>query len=302
MLINTISDISLGDRMHDYESKNNHKIKPYEGFVIRFDGHKFSKLTKNCKQPFDINFIIAMGKTMKDLVEHFEAQSGYCHSDEITLIFNKKCEISKYQDFLDGHLTKSDIQIHIYDGRIQKLISLGSAYCSVRFNYHFDEIMTTKENINKYDEKFIDLIRCKQQIFDARVLVFSDENLHEIVNHQIWRSIYDCHRNAISKYAHVQFGHKKILGKKSDEMIEMLKEVGIDWNIIPQYIKYGLYCKKILVEKEIYNEKIIRSEYIFKQLKISFNQENLKFLLDKYYTPNDDDNDTVTNNINLFVV
>ena len=64
----------------------NHKIKPCEWFVIRFDGHKFSKLTKSCKLPFDINFIIAMSKTMKDLVEYFEACSDYCHSDEITNI------------------------------------------------------------------------------------------------------------------------------------------------------------------------------------------------------------------------
>lgn len=298
---NDQSDISLSDRMHDYESRNNHKIKPCEGFIIRFDGHKFSRLTKNCKQPFDINFIIAMSKTMKDLVEHFEAQTGYCHSDEITLIFNKKCDKLKYKDFMDGNLPKSDIQIHMYDGRIQKLLSLGSAYCSVRFNYHFEEIMTSEENINKYDKQFIDLIRSKKQIFDARVLIFSDDNISEILNHQIWRSIYDCHRNAISKYAHVQFGHKKILGKKSNEMIEMLKEVGIDWNDIPQYIKYGLYCKKILVEKEFNDNKILRSEYIFRQLKISFNQENQQFLLDKYYIPSYD-NDTVTNNINLIVM
>ena len=34
-------------------------------------------------------------------------------------------------------------------------------------------------------------------MFDARIIVFSELASHEIVNHQIWRSVFDCYKNAV---------------------------------------------------------------------------------------------------------
>lgn len=277
----------LGDRMKKYEAVMDFKICPYEFFIVRLDGRSFSKFTKKFSKPFDIVFVKAMCKTMVDLVKKFDVQTGYTHSDEITLIFNSKCSKEEYQSFLSGLVEKKDIQIHLFDGRIQKILTLLSSFCSVRFNYHLNKLIEPIEN--KYDVKFVELIKSHEQMFDARILKFDESIKYEIINHQIWRSIYDCERNAISTYAYTYFGPKKINGKNCNEMIKMLEEKNIFWNIdIPIFIKHGIYCKKILVEKEIGENKVLRSEYICKQFKIDFSDENLNMLIDKHWTNTDD--------------
>ena len=140
------------------------------------------------------------------------------------------------------------------------------------------------EQKEKYSEQFVQSIRQHEQMFDARMLKFSPDKIHEILNHQIWRSVHDCSRNAVQTYAHTYFGSKKIMNKNTQEMIEMLKEnKGIDWNLdIPLFIKYGIYCKKILIEKDIGENKAIRTDYVFKQFKINFSNENLNMLISKY--------------------
>ena len=141
------------------------------------------------------------------------------------------------------------------------------------------------EQKEKYSDEFVQSIKQHEQMFDARALKFSPDKEHELLNHQIWRSVHDCSRNAVQTYAYTYFGSKKIMNKNTQEMINMLKEnKGIDWDLdIPLFIKYGIYCKKILVEKNIGENKAIRTEHIFKQFKINFSNENLKMLISKYW-------------------
>ena len=277
----------LGDRMKKYEAKMDIRILPYESFVLRLDGRSFSNFTKKFKKPFDDVFVKAMCKTMIDLVEKFEIQTGYTHSDEITLVFNSRCSREQFELFLLGQIDKSKIKIHLFDGRIQKILTLLSSYCSVRFNYHLNELINPIKD--RYDLGFVSLIKSYQQMFDARVLKFDEHNKYEILNHQIWRSIHDCERNAILTYAYTHFGPKHIMNKNCSEQIKMLEEKNIFWSKdIPMFIKHGIYCKKILVEKEIGENKVLRSEYICKQFKINFSEDNLNMLLDKYWINTDD--------------
>jgi hypothetical protein len=83
-------------------------------------------------------------------------------------------------------------------------------------------------------------------------------------------------------------------------MIAMLKEnKQIDWNQdIPLFIKHGIYCKKKLVEKEINGCEVLRSEYVCKQFKINFSDDNLNMLISKYWT----DNLTQNNNIQTIIL
>lgn len=82
--------------------------------------------------------------TMCDLIKEFDTNIGYTHLDEITLIFD-----SKYPNS------------HLYNGYIQKLLSLTSTYCSVRFNYHLEKLI---ESINvNYPSDFIELIYERKQ-------------------------------------------------------------------------------------------------------------------------------------------
>jgi len=80
-------------------------------------------------------------------------------------------------------------------------------------------------------------------MFDSRIMIFEEKIKHEILNHQIWRFIHDCERNAISTYAHTYFGHKKIMNKNCSQMIQMMKdEKNLVWvNQVSIFIKYGIY-------------------------------------------------------------
>lgn len=283
----------LGDRMKKFESMvdNQIKIKPCESFIIRLDGRSFSKFTKKFHKPFDIVFVKAMGLTTLDLIKQFNAQTGYTHSDEITLIFNSKCEENEYLEYLEKQsknlLTKDDkaLPIHMFNGRFQKIISLVSSYCSVRFNYHLVKLIEPIKET--YDTKFVETIESMNAMFDGRIIIFQEANKYEILNHQIWRSIHDCSRNAVSTYAYTYFGSQKIMNKDTNQMIQMmLDEKGLDWSDIsqvPTFIKHGLYCKKIMVNKVIDGNPALRAEYVFKQYKIDFSQDNLDILLAKYW-------------------
>ena len=266
----------LGDRMKRYEAQNEHKINPFEYYIVRLDGKCFSSFTKKFQKPFDDNFVKAMAMTTRDLIEYFGAQTGYTHSDEITLIFNSKCSREIYDN-------RSELIIeHNYNGRIEKILSLISSYCSVRFNFHINNIIAENENISEYSKDLIILIKKFQQIFDARILIFNEDNKHEILNHQIWR-VRDCTRNCILTYGHTYLGKKNIISKKTNEIIIMLKDKEILMENIPFYLKYGLYCKKNKIEKIINGNKCLRTEFIFTQFEINYSDDNLNILLDKYW-------------------
>jgi hypothetical protein len=165
----------------------------------------------------------------------------------------------------------------------------------VRFNYHLANLVNENELI--YDVKFIEIINSHEQIFDARIIKFTQENIQEILNHQIWRSVHDCCKNAISTYAYTLFGTKKIMNKKCSQMIDMLSSIHIIWDDVPIFIKHGLYCKKILVEKIFGGKIVMKSEYVFKQFKINFSPENLEMLLNKYW--DNDDGQVLLNELTL---
>lgn len=304
--IDIISDVStnftnetLGDRMKKYENVVDSKIIiiPSESFIIRLDGRSFSKFTKKFIKPFDLVFVKAMCLTMRDLVQEFEAQTGYTHSDEITLIFDAKCTELEEFEYLEKKINNEEqennkqkkvnkLPIHMFGGRIQKILSLVSSFCSVRFNFHLSNLI---EPIKfNYDEKFVELIKSHKQMFDGRIIIFKESLKHEILNHQIWRSIHDCERNAISTYAYTYFGPKKIKNKTCKDMIQMLMdEKNLNWDTdVALFIKHGVYCKKNLIEKEIGGINVMRSDYIFKELKVNFSSSNLIMLFSKYWNGN----------------
>lgn len=146
--------------MREYESRELPLVIPNSDFLIRLDGRAFRTYTKQFEKPFDNIFRIAMIKTMGDLIKEFLPYTGYCHSDEITLIFPKECSVP-------------------YNRKTQKLLSIIASYCSVRFNYH-----------SQISQVIV-------PVFDARILIMEKS---DIVKHQIWRSIIDCARNACFSY------------------------------------------------------------------------------------------------------
>lgn len=268
----------LGERMKKYEKLTDYCIEPTAPFIVRLDGNSFSKFTKPLNKPFDHSFVCAMVSTMNDMITNFSARTGYCHSDEITLIFPAAASIEDFQKDPKKYL-------HIYNGRIQKICSVFASYCSVRFN-HYLKLLITQD---KYSEEVVKKITSDTAIFDARIVLI--QSVDEIINHMIWRSCYDCHRNAVSTYAQHYFSHKQLDNKTTDDKIEMLKTVGIIWDEIPIHLKHGVYAKKELYEKEceINGEKmkITRTTIINKCFKISFTKEYGELLINKVWPEND---------------
>ena len=266
---------TLGDRMKQYEKEQLQFISPNEPYIVRLDGNSFSKFTKKMKKPFDDNFMKAMCLTASDILTKFHPSTVYTHSDEITVIFPPALS--------EEELKNGDKKTHIFNGKHSKIISLIASYCSIRFNHHLIKIMN--EHKDDYPKEYIDLINDEQQIFDARILTFGDKP-HEIVNHQIWRSSYDCHRNAVSTYADAYYSHKELSKKHSDDKIKMLEEKGLIWSSVPTYWKYGIYCKKDYYQKETENGLSQRTHNLFKCFKISFSDDFYKLLLSKTWSEN----------------
>jgi tRNA(His) 5'-end guanylyltransferase len=98
--------LSLGDRMKMYENQCELVVPPESHIIARIDGHHFSKFTKKFKKPFDDILSETMRLTTKDLLNEFQAVSGYTQSDEITLVIPAKYKETlkpiSYKDILSS--------------------------------------------------------------------------------------------------------------------------------------------------------------------------------------------------------
>jgi len=113
----------------------------------------------------------------------------------------------------------------------------------------------------QYTLKALDKIRKCDATFDGRVIPIPVGSEIEIVNNIIWRSCYDCYRNTISSYARYKLGSKTCVNKNGHEMMQMMTDKGFDFKTeVPTWYKYGVLCKKLLIERlDENNEKFYRS-------------------------------------------
>lgn len=271
--------MQLDERMKYYEHTFDNTIQPYQPYLLRLDGRSFSKYTTGLKKPFDDMFQLAMIKTMNDMVHEFNAMTGYTHSDEITLIFNKTCSKEEY----DSKLHKST---RIFNGRVMKITTITSGYCSVRFNYHMNDLLKLKKA--EYNSIIINKIESFNAGFDCRAIIFPIDKEQEMVNMLLWRSVHDCHRNAVSTYGRQYMSHNELHNKNSDEIIVILKnKYNLDWQInVPIYHKHGVYAKRELYTISIDipqkgNQMVIRQRIVNKCFIIKYCDKIYDLLLAK---------------------
>jgi tRNA(His) guanylyltransferase len=189
----------FGDRMKKYEEDTPAQIPNDKFLVIRADGHHFSKVTSGFQKPADGRITRAMIGCMLDLMNEFGALTAYTQSDEITLVF-PPCTLPEHT--------------HPNSGRVQKLASRVAGYTSVRFVHHLGLESFTEPNL-------LALATSNHIYFDARAIAFPSQI--EVVNHLVWRSMYDAVRNSISGLARHHLGAKKCFNKNSGEMKAMLR-------------------------------------------------------------------------------
>ena len=229
----------LGDRMKDYESRNQYFLQRRTPVCIRVDmraGHTF---TKGFVRPFDEVFGNAMVKTMEYCAKNIgNCVFAYCQSDEITFIL------------VDYAKLETDAW---FDYRTDKLCSISASMATMVFNkyfaddyerWHFDHIMFPGEfgkaeilpGDEKLDEAYNKALQ-KGAMFDSRVFNIPKE---EACNLIYWRQL-DATRNSIQMVGQANFSHSELQDKSCNMIQDMLHEqCGINWNDYPIRWKRGV--------------------------------------------------------------
>ena len=220
--------MQLGDRIKSYEKlETSDKFLPMVPIVARLDGRSFSKFTKKMDKPFDLGMTVSMMEVTKYLVEETGASVGYTQSDEITLIFLQK----SYE---------SDV---FFAGKKQKMVSVLASLATAKF---------VQQALKLFPQ------HCENKLphFDCRV--FQVPSKVEATNAILWR-VQDAVRNSISMVAHEKFGHSALMGKSTNDKLDMLMDSGINWNELNKCLKEGSFWKRETYTKIHEGNEVIRS-------------------------------------------
>ena len=219
---------SLGDRMKDYESRNQYFLQKRTPVIIRIDGRAFHSFTRHLQKPFDNIFMNTMIQTMEALCEEIQnCICGYTQSDEITLVLKDYTTLNTAAWF---------------DYRTDKLCSISASLATYCFNKFFKINAQHFISISKDNNYKLALEICmdKPAIFDARCFNLPKE---EITNCLYWRQL-DAVRNSVQACGQAVFSHKDLNRKTCEEIKEMLSERGCPWENIPIYKQRGTCCKR----------------------------------------------------------
>jgi tRNA(His) 5'-end guanylyltransferase len=234
---------NLGNRMKDYEKRNQYYLQKRTPVAIRVDmraGHSF---TKGFKRPFDNIFIKTMQDTAKYMCENIQnAIFSYIQSDEITIVLIDYATLNTESWF---------------NYRTDKLCSISASMATMAFNRAFaanvqGEILDYKtslvpqcveiqQEIGKYHSTLLAAVK-KGALFDSRVFNIPKE---EVTNLILWRQL-DATRNSIQMVGQANFSHKELQNKTCNQIQDMLHEIkGINWNDYPTTQKRGSCCIKV---------------------------------------------------------
>lgn len=262
-----LQETTLADRMKKYEEPFEFTL-PTSPIILRLDGHCFSRFTKHFDRPFDQRIHEAMVATSSDLLKYFPtATVAYTQSDEITLVFPNGLQSS--------------------NGRIQKLASLASSYCSVRFGSHLRSFLTANPEPTVADSAFEEIAFAH---FDARL--YAVPSVEEALNVLLWRCKVDAVRNAVTAFARTMYTTEEIHKKQNKQLISMMEtEKGIRFEeSVPKWALQGCLLKREQFEHEGFNPKTGLKEPTMRTRTradyrgvTEFNDENLRLVTDKYW-------------------
>lgn len=194
---------NLGDRMKSYESDER---LAKGAVIIRVDGKAFHTWTKKFQadKPFDTAIHSAMTYAMVETSKQMQGfKLAYTQSDEATFC------LMNIEEKTDGW----------FDYKLQKLTSLTASMFTFYFNRYFDWEYTLPA------------------FFDARAFNIPVE---DAANNFVWRQ-QDWKRNSVQMLARAHFSHKEMLGKSKNVALDMLSELGVDWNELAPWEKYGTF-------------------------------------------------------------
>ena len=231
---------ALGDRMKEYESRNQYFLQRRTPVIIRVDGKAFHTFTRGFQKPFDEVLGNAMVRTMEYLCQNISgAVFGFVQSDEITLVLQDYRKLNT--DAWFGY-------------RTDKLCSIAASMATMAFNKCFREEIE-RRNIKYYfdnhserkifpiDDIGVAYSKSAQNgaMFDARCFNIPKE---EVCNCIYWRQL-DAPRKSIQMVGQANFSNAELQGKSCNEIQDMLHEQrGINWNDFPTRWKRGVAWTK----------------------------------------------------------
>jgi tRNA(His) 5'-end guanylyltransferase len=217
---------NLKDKCLYYRNLTDYKLLPNSYVMLMLDGRGFSKAIKNkFNKPFDDDFIYMMNETAKYLCENIQGcKFAYVQSDEISLILT---------DF-DTPTTDS-----FFCNRISKIQSIAASMATGKFN----QLMLLHRMKNGFGINPEDVI-LKSPIYQFDCKCWNVPSFNDVFAWFLYRQ-NDCIKNSKQQTAQTFLSHKILMGKTSDEQIELLKnEKGIDWNDLSNDKKYGRFLVK----------------------------------------------------------
>ena len=215
---------SLADRMKEYEAVTTSatlvkKLPLYARLDLRA-GHTFCR---GLDKPFDKDFSKTMYAVTKHLVDKLGAAFGYTQSDEISLAWKDASQAP-------------------FENRIFKLESVFAGMASAAFALH-----GIKTKLKDRIEKYI-------PAFDCRVM--NMPSLEECVNMVQWRE-QDSIKNSITLLALEHFSNKQIHKKNSEEKIQMLMDIGVDYyKVLSPELRKGAYFTREIVDKTLSEDEL----------------------------------------------
>lgn len=208
--------MAIGMRMKEYyEYPSSVRLTRRIPVILRLDGKCFHTFTSGCDKPFDVELSNAMVSTAYDLVREIQgAKFAYIQSDEISILLTDYDKLETSAWF---------------DYNVQKMCSVASSLCTVKFSEHY--------------------IKKNGAMFDARVFNIPKE---EVVNYFIWRQL-DWMRNSVQMVARSKYSQKQLHGKNNDELKEMIRIKGVNWDFMEDIWKYGgvTYKKFVVVNNNM---------------------------------------------------
>lgn len=203
----------LADRMKTYEASTKLMLPKKSFYVLRVDGHNFSRYTKDLEAPFDQQFADDMDATTRELCREVSGTIlAFTQSDEISLIFSD--------------LAKDKTQAY-QGGSVNKITSLLAALSSTVFNERRPG---------------------RRALFDARVSTLP--SAVEVVNYLIWRQ-RDAVRNSVSMAAQTLFSAQELYKLNTLEVKQKLEEAGLNWQDYPQGFRQGRVSVKVANPQEV---------------------------------------------------
>lgn len=206
------NNMSLTDRMKEYENAFQYTFTKRTPLIVRIDGKAFSTWTKDLNRPFDKRMSLWMQNTLSYLVNNIQGCAfGFTVSDEISLFIRDWDKLNTNAWF---------------DGNLQKIVSISASMATAAFN-----AATTD---NSYG--------LPSALFDARAFVIPKD---EVVNYFIYRQ-HDGIRNSVQMHAQHLFGHKAIQGIKNADLKVKIAEKFPDnkWEDLPSIFRNGCAIRR----------------------------------------------------------